>query len=216
MVTKQMADNSEVFRKQPRQSRSRAVVSAILGAAEEVVSRGEDTETFSLQGLARRAGVGIGSLYDYFATRDGVLGALLNRVSEDNFERLVREVDAFGQLPIEQLMPLMVKAALRVYLDNPKRTRTLVLTIGRLGWMKAVVSERDRFARLLSTRVVQAHPRVDPAHAKVVAEVLCDALIGVVLGELWRERTPAERAQVEAELEALVVSAVRGLTTPQQ
>ncbi len=210
----QMADPTEFFRKQPQQSRSRALVNAILGAAEEFVSRGEDPDAVSLQGIARRAGVGIGSLYDYFSSRDGVLGALLSRITDDNFERLEREVSAHGPLPFDQLVPRMVDATMRLYLDNPKRTRTIVLTIVRLGWMKRVVAERDRFAAVLAKRLRESHPEVDPRRAQSAAEVLCDALMGVVLAELWRERTADERARIAAEVHALVASTLASVIPP--
>ncbi|MCW5837818.1 MAG: helix-turn-helix transcriptional regulator, partial [Labilithrix sp.] len=64
------------LRKAPRQSRSRSVVEAILGAASERLSRGGEEEDVTLQEVADRAGVGIGSLYDYFRDRRSILSAL--------------------------------------------------------------------------------------------------------------------------------------------
>jgi AcrR family transcriptional regulator len=63
-------------RKQPRQTRSRDTVQAILRAAAQVFSaRGYAATTTNH--IAARAGVSIGSLYEYFPSKDALLLALL-------------------------------------------------------------------------------------------------------------------------------------------
>jgi AcrR family transcriptional regulator len=63
-------------RKQPRQTRSRDTVQAILRAAAQVfAARGYAATTTNH--IAARAGVSIGSLYEYFPGKDALLLALL-------------------------------------------------------------------------------------------------------------------------------------------
>ena len=70
-------------------------------------------------------GVGIGSLYDYFANREGLLGAFLSRVTEKNFEALEREVMGTRSMKFDEALPLIVDAVLRTYLEKPARTRAV-------------------------------------------------------------------------------------------
>ncbi len=198
-----MPDDSEFFRKKPQQARSWSVVNAIIEAADQLLERAGEPQKLSLQRIAERAGVGIGSLYDYFANREGLLGAFLARLTEKNFEALERELTALGPMPFDDALPHLVDAVLRTYLERPERTRAIIRTIARLGWVRPVVAERDRFAALLAERLCADHPELDAARARLASEVLCDAVMGVVLGELWRDRDDAGAARVREELLAL-------------
>ena len=208
-----MADDSEFFRKKPQQSRSRSVVNALFEAADQLLERSGDPNKVSLQGIAQRAGVGIGSLYDYFANREGLLGAFLSRVTEKNFEELEREVLGTRSLRFEEALPLIVDAVLRTYLDKPARTRAVIHAIAMVGWVKPVITERDRFAKLIAQRLHAEHPKADFEALTLTSEVLCDAVMGVIQGELWRDPTPERSARVREELVALTRSRLAELLT---
>lgn len=207
-----MPDESDFLRKKPQQSRSRQVVDSILQAADEFLARSDNPDSLSLQGIARRAGVGIGSLYDYFANRDGLLGAFLTRLTQSNFDALEAQVAGTRGLSFDEALPHIVDAAMKLYLERPQRTRSVVLAIGRLGLVKPVVRERDRFAHVLAERLRAEHPELPDEQARLVSEVLCDCVIGVVLGELWRERDERGAAAVRDEVVLLVRQRIAALT----
>lgn len=68
-------------RKSPRQSRSKATVEAILDACGEVVA-GRGYAGLTTHAVAIRAGVSVGTLYQYFPNREAVAGALVLRAME--------------------------------------------------------------------------------------------------------------------------------------
>ncbi|MDP2271626.1 MAG: TetR/AcrR family transcriptional regulator [Archangium sp.] len=204
-------DESEYLRKKPQQSRSRAVVSAILEAADQLLTRVGDPEKVSLEGVARRAGIGIGSLYDYFSNREDVLGAFLSRLTDANFVELEKQVNATNAVSFDEALPLIVDATMKLYLAHPDRTRATIAAIARLGWMRPVVAERDRFAGVLAARLRVSFPELDPDKVQLTTEVLCDSVIGVVAGELWRTRTVEQHEKVRAEVVSMVKAAVQRL-----
>lgn len=195
-----MPDESEYLRKKPQQSRSRSVVNAIIEAADQLLERSGDPNEVSLQGIAQRAGVGIGSLYDYFANREGLMGAFLARLTDANFAALEQEVLGTKSIPFNEALPLIVDATLKMYLDKPSRTRATITTIARLGWVKPVIQERDRFAAVLTKRLCGEYPKLSVDKTQLMAEVLCDSVMGVVMSELWRDRTPERAAEVRQEV----------------
>lgn len=65
-------------RKTPLQARSRATFDAVLMAAAHIIET-EGLQGFNTNAVADRAGVSIGSLYQYFPSKDAILAALIER-----------------------------------------------------------------------------------------------------------------------------------------
>lgn len=65
-------------RKQPRQDRAAATVAAIVEAAAQVLEE-QGFENYTTNAIARRAGVSIGSLYQYFPSKDAITRVLVDR-----------------------------------------------------------------------------------------------------------------------------------------
>jgi AcrR family transcriptional regulator len=81
-------------RKRPLQHRSRASVDAVLEAAAQVLER-DGYEATTTDAVAERAGVSIGTLYQYFPNKDALLVALTERhavAAQAVLEPLLREV----------------------------------------------------------------------------------------------------------------------------
>ena len=81
------------LRKLPTQARSRARVEAILRAAGTLLGEvGYDGVTTNL--IAERAGVPVGSIYQFFETKDDIIAALVERFQERIHKLAREELDA--------------------------------------------------------------------------------------------------------------------------
>ena len=81
------------LRKLPTQARSRARVEAILRAAGALLGEvGYDAVTTNL--IAERAGVPVGSIYQFFETKDDIIAALVERFQERILKLAGEELDA--------------------------------------------------------------------------------------------------------------------------
>ena len=65
-------------RKLPRQSRSAMTVDAIIEAAARILEHG-GVDGYTTNNVAERAGISIGSLYQYFPNKDAITRALIER-----------------------------------------------------------------------------------------------------------------------------------------
>lgn len=176
------------FRRPPQQSRSRALVEAIVQAFEAQLEESPNPDEASIASLIKRAGVGAGSFYEYFTSRDSVVGALIGTLTKRNFEQLLATVDAAPDATLEEKVDIMAGATARAYLARPRVTRAAITGIARLGLHGAIVRERDRFAHELAERVAREVP--DRETREVAMRAVCDAAMGVVIAELERDERP--------------------------
>ncbi|WP_421592783.1 TetR family transcriptional regulator [Shinella sp. M27] len=112
-------------RKQPRQARSNELVQAILQAAVQVLAE-EGAQRFTTARVAERAGVSIGSLYQYFPNKASILFRLQSDEWKETTDLLVRILDDRTQPPLQRLRDLVhafirsecEEATVRVALDD--------------------------------------------------------------------------------------------------
>lgn len=111
-------------RRMPRQARSRATVDAILDATAHVLTeRGYARANTNL--IAATAGVSIGSLYQFFPSKEALVTALRRRHAEQ-MRNMVREmVGTIADQPLTDAVPLFVHAVIAAHLIDPQLHRVL-------------------------------------------------------------------------------------------
>ncbi|WP_043201742.1 TetR/AcrR family transcriptional regulator [Paraburkholderia acidipaludis] len=121
-------------RKQPMQRRSAATVEAILEAAARLLET-SGLPGYTTNAVAERAGVSVGSLYQYFPNRDALTAALIERESAV----LLSEVDAAAMAPTCEAGLLgLVRAGVAHQMRRPALARVLDFEERRLP-----LDERD-------------------------------------------------------------------------
>ena len=96
-------------------------MASILEAAAQVLETG-GLEGFNTNAVARRAGVSIGSLYQYFPTKDALTIALIRREDERFRAEAMRALDAASG---EAAMNFLITACVRQQLRRPVLARLL-------------------------------------------------------------------------------------------
>jgi len=114
-------------RRQPKQERARLTVEAIVEAAAQILeSKGYERATTNL--IAERAGVSVGTLYEYFADKEAVSQAVLERCLMRKLARMQQESEALRDLPFEPA----IRRLLAVFLEEVVRQLNLTrILLGR-------------------------------------------------------------------------------------
>jgi AcrR family transcriptional regulator len=119
------------LRKQPRQDRSRAKVDGILAAAADLCS-GRGLDALTTNAVAARAGVSIGSLYQYFPGKAALLAALIRAERANLLEAVERIVSSDAASNLTDLVDELIEATVAHYLARPSLSRTLNLARSQL------------------------------------------------------------------------------------
>ncbi len=115
-------------RKRPTQKRSKATVEAIVEATARLL-RADGFEAMTMQGVAELAGVSVGSLYQYFATKEALAGAVAEREARSLLNELTsRFSHAAGGEPAGVVRAL-VGALVDHYRSDPDLHRRLRLEV---------------------------------------------------------------------------------------
>lgn len=104
MPTRQSAPVSS--RKQPKQARSSDLVAAILDAAVQVLTT-EGAQRFTTARVAERAGVSVGSLYQYFPNKAAILFRLQSDEWRTTRDQLRRILEDRAKPPLERVRSLV-------------------------------------------------------------------------------------------------------------
>ncbi|WP_256079611.1 TetR family transcriptional regulator [Massilia sp. YIM B04103] len=185
-------------RRKPKQARSTELVSAILEAAIQVLAK-EGVRRFTTTRVAERAGVSIGSVYQYFPNKASILfrlqsdewretGAMLwdilGDASQPPLERLRRMVHAFIQSECDEAaVRRALDDAAPLYRDAPEA--------------KAARAEGDQNIALFMRELL---PAVDEAARSVATDLIVTTLSTV--GKQFSE-TPRTAEEIETYAEAM-------------
>jgi len=134
-----------VARKAPSQDRSKATVEAILEATARVLLR-DGYDRASTNRIAKAAGVSVGSLYQYFPSKEALAGALIDR-HQSQTEALLTLPDDAHRRPLPELARHLVRGMLRAHAVHPRLHQVLMDQMPRVG--------RQERARDLDVRASQ-------------------------------------------------------------
>ncbi len=119
-------------RKHASQERSRATVDALIEATARILVR-EGFDKASTNRIAEVAGVSVGSLYQYFPSKEALVAAVVERHSREIAQAVRSDLAEAVTQPIEQGVRTLVAAAVKAHRIDPKLHRVLAEQIPRVG-----------------------------------------------------------------------------------
>jgi AcrR family transcriptional regulator len=179
-------------RKQPKQARSADLVAAILDAAIQVLTK-EGAQRFTTARVAEKAGVSIGSLYQYFPNK----AAILFRLQSDEWRQtadLLRGILEDDEKPPLERLRTLVHAFLRSECDEAAM---------RVALNDAAPLYRDapetQQAMASGERIVQDFMQEALPEASEATRALAGDLITTTLTEVGKQFSETSRSPAEIE-----------------
>jgi AcrR family transcriptional regulator len=164
-------------RKSPVQARSAASVDAILEATIQVLlSAGKERLTTTR--VAQRAGVSVGTLYQYFPNKTALLQAVLKRHLDEvtaAVERVCREQES---RTLQQMATALINAFLEAKMRNVKTSVALYSVSSDVDGAKILLQKGARSNKAIVSMLATARDPL-PKDPQLIATMLQGAMAGV-------------------------------------
>ncbi len=165
-------------RKSARQSRSKVTVDAILEAASRLFAQG-GLEDVTTNRIAEVAGVSIGSLYQYFPSKQAILGELIDQHAQQTMTRVVAQLSALAAAPIEQWLRQMVSILLEADTIDSNLHRLLLDKVPEVGRTAMRQTELRQMTAAVHSILETRRDDLRPTNLQLAAFVVVQALEAV-------------------------------------
>jgi AcrR family transcriptional regulator len=168
-------------RKQPSQQRSKDTVDAILDATTRVLKQ-VGFDGLTTNAVAERAGVSIGSVYQYFPNKEALVSALIDRHVHEMNAAVLGELARVATMPVAQAARAVIELTLSAHAIDPALHRVLTEQVPRIGKL-AKLRELDNISHRMIAGLLAARRDeidVDDADLELVAFVLVSTIESIV------------------------------------
>ncbi|MCG8315183.1 MAG: TetR/AcrR family transcriptional regulator [Pseudomonadales bacterium] len=172
-----MSTNKKTVKNQyrkPQQQRSAFTYSVILEAATQLfVARGLKTTTNQ---IAERAGVSIGTLYQYFPNKGALVSALTEQHLKEMIELITTGLSARLDRPLEEIIETTVTLMIDAHAINPGLHRLLVEESNHSGITEQLKQFEHRLLQLIEAFLEAKRTQLRVQDLKIVSFVIMNTL----------------------------------------
>jgi len=198
-------------RKQPLQARSKASVHAILDATVQILSTRRATP-LTTKKIAVRAGLSIGSLYQYFPNKEAIVLALISKKAEEvafAFEEVA--LKQRGQKLVDALRALTTAYFAHKFSDL-SLSKTLHARLDQTGGTHHLRPYRQRMRRAIESAMRHA-PDVSIHDFQGAARMIWGALSGAARSVLETDSSQYFMSAVKRDAQGLIVVCAKSMTS---
>jgi len=174
-------------RRSPSQSRSVVTVSAIFEASVQVLLK-EGMHRLTTTRVAERAGVSVGTLYQYYPNKLALLNAVLERHLDGVAQAVEQAARKVHGKPLPTMVEAVVHAFVRAKVEREDEARALYAVAAELGGSALVLQASQRVGGALAQMLATATD-AQFNDLEVVAYMFATAMIGPTKGVL-EEQAP--------------------------
>jgi AcrR family transcriptional regulator len=196
-----------VLRREPTQGRAQQTINTIFEATAHIVER-DGVSALSTNKIAQKAGFSIGTLYQYFPTKEAIMHAMTDRARRAHMDRLhelLSEAEQQTDVDYEGVLRQFIHMNLATFAKGGKSWRSLVRFAWRYGDIDqitaAVRETSERIAVTLSRKRKQGWRAPTPA----LMFVLTRSILGAIRSAALEESPHLDGDEFEDELVRLAL-----------
>lgn len=207
------AANPRQPRKQPRQARSRATVDALLDAAARVLVQ-EGYGAANTNRIAEVAGISVGSLYQYFPSKEALIVALRQRHAAQMGALLQEQAQKLAGAALPTAVQTLVHAVVQAHLVDPALHRALGEQVPRAVLLNHQDDIGDAMRATLLALLVAHRDAILVRDLALACFVLMHTVEALVHAALDVPEPRSSMAVMETEIQAVVLRYLMGVSAP--
>ncbi len=189
-------------RKKAQQARSVATVEALLEATTRILVR-EGYDRASTNRIAEAAGTSVGSLYQYFPSKEALVAELIERHIAQESLLMLAKIEAGAQLSAPQMLQEFISFVIQLYGRNKPLRKVFIEQVPKIGKMQRVWTIENEIGEKLCGSLFAAAGRSEEPKTAMQQFVLIKTIMGVI-----RAATLQKPQNLDHELLALELSAM--------
>lgn len=202
-IPKRGAKSVDSARKTPTQARAVRTREAIVEAAFQLLAR-EGEGALSTNRIAERAGVSVGSIYQYFEDKDAILLALINRERDAMAARIGKELEGVDPSGLEEVTRRIIRAVIEAFRAR-RGARRLVLTMVLKRMEEGGGKGVEAVAAFIAAAAARNRPHGARPLTPVAIYVLTRAVANTIRGAAIENSRVLDEPEFEDELVRLVL-----------
>lgn len=200
-------------RKSASQERSKATVDALLAATARVLVK-EGYDRASTNKVAEAAGVSIGSLYQYFPSKEALVAAVIERHIGQMMGVVRASLVRVALFPLADAARELVRVMIDAHRIEPKLHRVLVEQIPRVGNLEQIESVDDEAISLVRSYLEAHREEINVPDLDLAAFVAVTSVEALTHAAVLRRPALLDDERFRHEVASLVVRYLRGGAAP--
>jgi AcrR family transcriptional regulator len=186
-------------RRRPRQARAQATVDAIIQATARVLVE-DGYDRASTNRIAQAAGVSIGSLYQYFPSKEALVAALVETHVERMIECVTRRLDDAAPEDLRHSAEILVGALIAAYRIDPKLHHVLCQEVPKIGDLRRIYDFEQMLSEVIRTHLDSLRHQIRHANIDRAVFLLINAMPSVIRASIEGDVDGAGDAMLSGEL----------------
>ncbi len=192
-------------RRRPARASGQSIVTAILDAASALLVE-SGLEGMTTNAIATRAGISVGSLYQYFPNKEAISAGIAKRVNERLLAALQEAVSS--ELPATERLDGVIDVLCSDAIGSFAVRRALLLYVPRTWEETLIASTETQAGEVIAPLFSALAPECDPADLRERQALGAFAVRGAVQGLLLHAPSLLEEPRTRLRLRAMVLAAL--------
>ncbi|MER6392815.1 TetR/AcrR family transcriptional regulator [Streptomyces sp. NPDC001523] len=197
--------------REPQQARSAATLARVLRAAEQIAST-SGLEEMTIAGVAKRAGVAVGTIYRRFEDKDQLISALIERMLERREEYVAERLRA-AEPSLSGVMDAYAHALLQSFADHSSLFPELLRTRGTRSLDRGALTITE-LHRLLLEAAAPYTEQIRRSDPEAALDTAARAILGACFHNSLRPDAATGETATRRYADELSDMAIAYLTSP--